>query len=596
MRKKIIIVCLFLGICSILLLLNCIRQPSNDFSNFGMLLNNKSQKVESSDTGPFPYEPPDALVNLRVERTVFFRQSLTYVNDYFIVKNNKTNPKDFIQVGLVYGLRNQLYSISANTKSKEVIRVQELPYDGSGFYKWNLYLSTPILPQSTYNFTLTMIFGDVIDFDNFAGYGGSNNPKYNFYFYKYPSSPYYSEYVEGQFANADDFTPYSTTNLPPWSFQSHSGTVTMTAAVIECEVFQRQIQIDRWGYLYVREYYQLKNLVDILKPSTFSVLVPADALNIEVYDFFTQLIVTKIPDPLHLSYNLTINWELSRHPIGKNQIAYFYVDYRRPIELHQFEAGNIARFLYQFDQALPWKVNDFITTFQLPSGSSILTQVPTASSVLSINGQLYLNYQYNNATNQNYHIYMFDYSVLDTLPFDFSRPLVIAGLISIPLISLIILSRELPRKKELRLRPTEVPSHIIREFITLYSEKNALYLGIEKLEEDLSRRKIKKREYRNQLKNIERKLSDLNKEMKKFQDEINEAGGRYAKIIEELELREADRDMSREALEAIERRYRISRRISTTTYRKLKKEEEKALSKAKNSIDKLIQELRELMG
>ena len=84
--------------------------------------------------------------------------------------------------------------------------------------------------------------------------------------------------------------------------------------------------------------------------------------------------------------------------------------------------------------------------------------------------------------------------------------------------------------------------------------------------------------------------------MKKFSDEISEAGGRYTRIIEELELREADRDMAREALEAIERRYRISRRISTTTYRKLKKEEEKAVVKAKKEIEKLIQEIRELMG
>lgn len=595
MRKKIIIACLFLGICSMLIVLSCISQKSGGLQNFGMLLNKYSKNIESSDSGPLPYEPPDALINLRVERTVQFSQSLTYVSDYFVVKNNKTNPKDFIQVAVPYIFRNQLYYISASTKSKEFIRVQELPYDGSGYSKWNLYLTSPILPQDIYNFTLSMTFGDVIDFDIFAGYGGSNNPKYNYYFYEYPTSPYYSIYVEGQFVNADDFAPYSTTNLAPWSYKSHTGTKTMTTAVIECTVFHREIEIDRWGYLYVREYYQLTNKVHLLKPTRFSVLVPADALNIKVYDFLTQLITTKIPDPLHLSYNITINWDVSRYPIGKDQTAYFYVDYRRPIELHQIEAGNIARFIYQFDQPLPWKVDQYSTTFKIPAGSSILTHLPTASYVVTFDGQLYLTYQYNNATNQDYKVYMFDYSVLDTLPFDFQRPLLIAGLLSIPLLAFIILKRELPRKKELRLRPTEVPSHVIREFITLYSEKNALYIELEKLEEDLSRRKIKKREYRNQLKNIERKLSDLNKELKKFQDEITEAGGRYARIIEELELREADRDMSREALEAIERRYRISRRISTTTYRKLKREEEKALSKSKNAIEKLVQELRELM-
>ncbi|MHA1382598.1 MAG: hypothetical protein ACTSR3_02450 [Candidatus Helarchaeota archaeon] len=596
MRKKIILICVFFSLCSVLLLANCIMTPSQKIPNFGAFLNKNDGATQSSDSGPYPYEPPDALINVYVKRTVKFSQDLTYVYDFFSVKNNKTNPKDYVQVGLKYELRNQLYYISANTESNQFITIQELPYDGSGYSKWNLYLNSPILPQDTFNFTLSMTFGDVIDFSNPTSYDGSN-PIYQFSFYKYPCSPYYTETLKGRFINAIDSSEYSAFDISPWTYQSHSGTMKVTSAILECEIFQQEIEIERWGYIYVREYYQIKNIVDTKTAELFSVLVPADALKIKVYDFLTDLIITKIPDPAHLSFNITINWKMSRYPLGKNQKAFFYVEYIRPLELHTFEVGDIAKFMYQFEpQKLPWKADQFWVTFKLPAASSIITQLPTANSIVTLDGQIYLNYQYQNCTSQNYILYMFDYSVLNTLPFDFYRPLLIAFLISIPLISLIILKRELPRKKELRLRPTEVPSHIIREFITLYSEKNALYIEIEKLEENLTRRKIKKREYRNQLKNIEKKISDLNKELKTFQDQILEAGGRYTKIIEELELREADRDMSREALEAIERRYRISRRISTATYRKLKKEEEKALAKAKNSIEKLIQELRELMG
>ncbi|MFX1449340.1 MAG: hypothetical protein ACFFCM_00775 [Promethearchaeota archaeon] len=594
MRKKILLASLFLVFFSLMLIANCIELPSQPLTNFGIFSDSDSENIKKSNE-PLPFEPPDALINLEVKRTIHFQQSLAKVNDYFVVKNNKTTSKDFIQVGHPYNFRSQLYQISARGKTKEKLRVQELPYDGSGFSKYNIYLDNPILPNDIYNFTLSMTFGDIIDFSFPTSYSGAD-PIYNYYFYKYPSSPYISKSVTCQIF-ADNTAPYSIQNLPSWDSQSQMGTITIKNAILECELFHRQIEIERWGYLYVREYYQLKNLALNNKASKFNILIPADVMDIKVSDFFTELIITPIPEPQNLAINITINWDISRYSIDKDQTAFFWVEYRRPIELHQFESGITGKFIYQFEpERLPWKTKQYLTTFKLPSGCSILSHVPTATSAYTLDGDIYLNYLSYNSTSSNHKIYMFDYVILDTLPFDFQRPLLIAALISIPLISFIILKRELPRKKELRLRPTEVPSHIIREFITLYSEKNALYIEIENLEENMARRKLKKREYRNQLKTIERKLSDLNKELQKFSDEISEAGGRYTKIIEELELREADYDMAREALEAIERRYRISRRISTTTYRKLKKEEEKALQKAKKDKEKLIQELRELMG
>ncbi|NVM01670.1 MAG: hypothetical protein HWN67_05015 [Candidatus Helarchaeota archaeon] len=595
MRKKIILTCLFLGFFSLMLIASCIKQPAQPLMNFGISSDLGSENMKASNE-PIPFEPPDALINLEVKRSVVFRQSLTHVDDFFAVKNNKTNSKDFIQVGLINTLRTQLHYISAMGKNIGKLRVVELPYDGSGFSKWNLYLDDPIKPDEIFNFTLSMIFLDVVDFDTPISFSGSD-PIYRFSFYKYPSSPYLSKSVSGRFYSADDNSIYSTEDLASWDYQSHTGSFTVKNPILECEFFHRQIEIERWGYLYIREYYQLRNIVVNNKVSTFSVLLPIDIIDYKVYDFFTDLIVTPIPEPQHLAINLTINWDISRYTLDKDQSAFFWVEYRRPLELHNFESGSIGRFFYQFEpERLPWRTHRFLTTFELPPGCSIISHVPTASSVITASGDIYLNYLTYNATSSQYKVFMFDYVILDTLPFDFYRPLLIAGLISIPLISFIILKRELPRKKELRLRPTEVPSHVIREFITLYSEKNALYIEIENLEENMARRKIKKREYRNQLKTIERKLSGLNKELQKFSDEINEAGGRYTKIIEDLELREADYDMAREALEAIERRYRISRRISTTTYRKLKKEEEKALQKAKKDKEKLIQELRELMG
>ncbi len=594
MRKKIILICLFLGFFSLLFVASCIKNPYQPLMNFGISSNLDSEDMKTTDE-PLPYEPPDALINLEVIRTVYFKQSLVHINDYFVVKNNKTNSKDFIQVGLPYNFRGQLYDISASGENIGKLRIVELPYDGSGFSKWNIYLDDPIKPYEIFNFTVSMICSDVVNFKTPTSFSGSD-PIYSYRFYKYPSSPYTSLSVESTFY-ADNNAPDIANDLPSWDFQTKTGTLTVTNPILECEIFNRVIEIDRWGYIYVREYYQLRNLVYNNKVSTFSILLPIDIMEYKVFDFFTDLIVTPIPEPQNMAINMTINWDISRYSLDKGQVAYFWVEYRRPLELHHFESGSIGRFFYQFEpERLPWKTDRFLTSFKLPPGCSILSHVPTATSVLTLNGDIYLNYLTINSTQNHYKVFIFDYVILETLPFDFFRPLLIAGLISIPLISFIILKRELPRKKELRLRPTEVPSHIIREFITLYSEKNALYIEIENLEENMARRKIKKREYRNQLKTIERKLSDLNKELKKFSDEISEAGGRYEKIIEELELREADYDMAREALEAIERRYRVSRRISTTTYRKLKKEEEKALQKSKKDKEKLIQELRELMG
>lgn len=206
MRKKTIVVCLFLTFCFLLFMISCFRQPTQSMFNTGLILDLNKQQIQTSNN-PLPYEPSDALVNVEVERTISFSQGLTYINDYFVVKNNKSNPKDFIQVGLPNALRGQLYYISAVGQDKERIRAQELAYDGSGFYKWNLYLDDPILPNEIFNFTLTMIFGDIINFNIFLGYGTNNMPIYGFYFYRYPSSPYYSESVTGVAVGAADSTP-----------------------------------------------------------------------------------------------------------------------------------------------------------------------------------------------------------------------------------------------------------------------------------------------------------------------------------------------------------------------------------------------------
>ena len=133
---------------------------------------------------------------------------------------------------------------------------------------------------------------------------------------------------------------------------------------------------------------------------------------------------------------------------------------------------------------------------------------------------------------------------------------------------------------------------IVKTFCSLYDEKTALQLELRQLANDLKRKKIKKFDYAKRKKLYEDKLTEITKKLLNSKREMINLGGRYAEAINRIEVKETEIDSIRENTKRLIERYR-SKKITRTTYERLRKDYAKDLQKSMREIDRIILELRE---
>jgi hypothetical protein len=133
---------------------------------------------------------------------------------------------------------------------------------------------------------------------------------------------------------------------------------------------------------------------------------------------------------------------------------------------------------------------------------------------------------------------------------------------------------------------------IVKTFCSLYDEKTALQLEIRQLAQDLKRKKIKKFDYAKRKKLYEDKLAEITQKLLNSKRQMINLGGRHAEAINKIEIKETEIDSVRENTKRLIERYR-SKKITRTTYERLRKDYARDLQKSMREIDRIILELRE---
>ena len=558
------------------------------------------------------YEDPNLITNSDVKRDVYVgNYGIVKVVDNFTIKNVGSGLKTYIQIGIPkiiqsydYNFGEKLTSIKCFGEGEESLVIEKLPYDGSGIQKWNIYLVDPLYPEETTSYRMEMVFFDLIDYS----YYDSSSGGYLMVFYSVPSSPYPIDYYELEMhrperSASESSTGFNQSDISPWNNEIYTwyyAIDTTSHSIIECIYGSRSINIDSWGYIEVLDFYRIKNIGDVAL-QTFELSIPSNIINgtFKIYDLVSGLLYDEYyPDTVAkgIDANITVKWSGSsgsRSPLYKNQEASIYILYRLPLEEYVTLNGDKIRLSLDLimNQA-EWAVKDFTINVILPIGASIVTFPSTIQSVLNVGGTTTLSNHYEIITNLDAVEVNLEYYMFGNFLWSLSRPLIFVMLSIFALAAYIIIRREVQAEKIIMARPKLVPSAIIREFISLYSEKVALDLDLEKLENTYSKGKIKKRNFRIQYKIIERKLIDLDREIKELDYHFVSAGGRFKKIIESLDLYEAEKIHARDGIKNLEKRYKMTGRISSTAFQKLRDDSLKRLAKAKSNIDKIIEELR----
>ncbi|MHA1797336.1 MAG: hypothetical protein ACTSVY_02715, partial [Candidatus Helarchaeota archaeon] len=358
-----------------------------------------------------------------------------------------------------------------------------------------------------------------------------------------------------------------------------------------------EITIDSWGYIQVTDFYRIKNIGDALLRS-FVISIPSIAINgtFKAYDTTSSLLIEEnYPETLskNIFANITILWENSRTPLVKNQETSIWLQYRLPLEQYiSINGDKIKTTLNLMINNAEWPLEDFVIDLSLPTGASLISHPTSAQTITNSFGITKISNTYDIITFKDNVNVDLEYYIFSNFFWELGRPVFILFISIIGLSAYIIVRREIQTEKIILTRPKLVASAIIREFISLYSEKIALDLDLETLEDNFRKGKIKKRNFRTQYKIHERKMLEVDNELKDLNAHFINAGGRFKKLIENLDLHEAEKIHARDGIKNLEKRYKMTGRISSAAFQKLKNENLKRLNKAKSNIDKIIEELR----
>ena len=137
-----------------------------------------------------------------------------------------------------------------------------------------------------------------------------------------------------------------------------------------------------------------------------------------------------------------------------------------------------------------------------------------------------------------------------------------------------------------------LPLQDIREFCSLMDEKNALILEIRKAEEDVKRKRIIKKKYRNITTRNNAKIQEIEKEVIPFKKILLDTNPTFENIIKKIDLLEAERGSVKDSLNLLETRYKKGRLPSKAVYLKLSDNFLRRQKKIDKSVDKNIQQLR----
>lgn len=362
---------------------------------------------------------------------------------------------------------------------------------------------------------------------------------------------------------------------------------------IEFKEITREIDISPWGIIKIKENYLLENLgpIDI---DIIPLHIPYNSKNIHVYDDISDLYNTDLEDSTLFSNKklFSIRFSRNRIPLKPSSKISFTLEYS--LDINEFSSTNWFQESIQIDL--------LTTTFEFLGKDQVIKLIIEGcndleyishqpDAIMDIRGSKILMYNSEFVSPIETKLILFTFSI-DLFGLLF-RPMIIALIIGI-LASLYVILFKIKKEKEdiLIIEKKAIPIDEIREFCSLYEEKNALILEIRKAEEEAKRKKIAKKTYSNILDKNVSKIEQIKKESIPFKKILLETNETFQNIVKKLDILDAERESVNDSLSLLENRYKRGKLPSKAAYQKLLGDFMKRRKKIDKTIDKYIQQLR----
>ncbi|GAB4316375.1 MAG: hypothetical protein Kow0069_18520 [Promethearchaeota archaeon] len=489
--------------------------------------------------------------------------------------------------------------------SGETCGFQLLPDLLNNFQQVLVHLSTPVAPGETGKVTHQRVLKDVVEVE-----GSRTTQEYVALLGVYPPAietikeatalvytPPDSEVIaaspEASTQEATKLT-YATTSVDAFEFQPLTVRISyLGASLLKFTSVVREVSVDTWGHVSVRETHRIENAGEV-PVASFKLRVPEDASEVRVSDDLggiSGVTVASSPNS-DGTKNVTVNLRDNRAQIEPHSLFYYVLEYVLPVD--QVLQSSWFTHALQIDHYLTRA--DFLadtdtTRLVLQGSTKVLDVTPRPDRITTGEKGLVLEYDSSDVTfleNRRFDVlYEVDgYLVL-------ARPLLLTLLVGALCTTYVVLRKGIKFGPKYELEEElAIPKRELREFVQVYEERNALFLEIEAAEEDLRRKKMRKREYARRVKEAQSKIKEIDRDLKPLRAKLMEADSRIVKVVERLDFLETERQSVKDSIRMLEQRYRRGGLQSRSSYDRLLEDLTSRVTKIQRNIDRSISELK----
>jgi len=379
---------------------------------------------------------------------------------------------------------------------------------------------------------------------------------------------------------------YHTSIAPLESFTYQKASINLSISesfsYIEVEKLETEIVLDQWGNINVKDFYKIRNKA-AQTANNMIIYFPKEA-----YDYIIENeIGMKIPEAkIDQEKN-----ELSFPTTNPNETRTFILLYKLKSKNIISKSNGIFKFNLSISRITSSLIRKLVVSITLPHGA----QLEKSDALLSAS---------NVERKASGEILVFTFK--DFSPFDSFQtvisykfnvfwaayPFTLVTFVSVAFILLVAFAWKKPAVLPAAPKAVTVSPRIFRKFVESYEERINILSKLEHLETLTRRGRISRRNYKVRKRMLENKLSSLSKDLSSLRETIRNSGPRYASIIRQLEVAEAQLEEAEAGIRRIRTRYRRGE-ISREAYRRLLHEHERRKEEAHMLIEGALLRLRE---
>ncbi|MFX1524970.1 MAG: hypothetical protein ACFFCC_15795 [Promethearchaeota archaeon] len=547
---------------------------------------------------------------------------LVSFEDMISFKNLNEDPINSIYIAIPLNISDKLVYFDAKGIDDQTL-LTERSYLIMGEYEMiAVYFDSPLLPQQTKTIIFHQHFNDLLWY--YIDYSPENELQHfiNYRGFVFPTLPYKAErkmvalfHVDERPGSLDGGWGFEQVNLefvkydieyikdsvkgpyitPFLENLNENKIVTVSyyqnsVVNLELEEINREIFISPWGIIRVSEELDIRN-IGIIGVETLILDIPQAARDVYVSDDIGEILGLTITEQ-GVTKELRINLLTNRVRLIPNSSFTFSVRYYLPFENYfsvNWVQESINLDIFSTSYRYLGKQLSIRLVIEGCSSINYISEFPEAITKSQGTTKLYYSFDYVCPSQAKVIQFTFTIDFFDLL----LRPIVIILIISLiaSIYILVIKTRKKDYGAPLITREF-IPVNEIREFCSLYEEKNALMLEMRQAEEDAKRKKLAKKNFKNIITKNTAKVDEIQQELIPFKKILNESGEVFENIIKKLDVLEAERISIKDSLNLLESRYKRGRLPSRAAYMKLSDDFKKRRKRIDRTIDKFLQQLR----